>query len=74
MSEPTNIDFLDGVRLTDDQLKSVALVANSKDLRIYAFSKIQDIFSRLEPTSMEVAAARYYEAKSLMGMIKNITK
>lgn len=68
----TDPSFLDGVRLTEDQKKRVFQVTESKEVRILAFSRIQSIFLRNSPKSIEEAAARYYEAQGLMSLIKEI--
>lgn len=68
------VDFLDGVKLTEEELKQIKLIKDSKNLRILAFSQVQQIFKRKAPDDVQEAAARYYEAKGLMDLIPEIQK
>lgn len=74
MAEKIPVDFLDGVKLTDDEAKQVNAIKMSKTLRILAFSQVQQVFKRKAPDDVQEAAARYYEAKGLMDLIPEIQK
>ena len=69
-----DFDFLDSTKLTKDQHERILGIYASKDLRVLVFSKIQEVFTRKAPQTIEEAAVRYYEVKGLMGLIPNIQK
>jgi len=64
----TDVSFLDGLRLSEEQKKKILEVAGSRDLRILVFSQLQNIFLS-NPKSQDEAAAKYYEAKGLMSLL-----
>ena len=68
MDNKTNIDFLDGIKLTSGEKESVQQALFSKPLRIALFARTQQIF-QLNPKTIEEAAARFWEAKGLMNLI-----
>jgi hypothetical protein len=68
------VDFLDGIKLSDEESKQVNAIKTSKILRILAFSQVQQVFKRKVPHDVNEAAARYYEAKGLMDLIPEIQK
>lgn len=72
--ERVPVDFLDGVKLTEEEIKQVTAIKASKNLRVLAFSQVQQIFIRKPPQDVQEAAARYYEAKGLMDLIPEIQR
>jgi hypothetical protein len=66
------LSFLEVVKLTKTQLEAVDFIKNSRELRILILSQIQQIYKRSEPSDVNEAAARYYEAKGLMDLIPEI--
>jgi hypothetical protein len=72
--KPNDISFLNDIKLTKVQLEQVEAVKHSRELRIYALSRIQRIFNMHRPVDVQEAAARYYEAKGLMDLIPEIQK
>lgn len=74
MPEKIPADFLDGIKLTEEEAKQVNAIKASKYLRVLTFSQVQQIFARKLPQDVNEAAARYYEAKGLMDLIPEIQK
>jgi signal recognition particle receptor subunit beta len=72
MSNNQDPSFLDGMKLTKEHRDKIVSLTESRDMRILVFSSVQSIFNRTPPKDIEEAAGRYYEAKGLMSLIKEI--